>query len=515
MSPCIDAGDPSWPLGDEPDPHGYFINMGAYGGTNQASKKNVPPDRFEPNDRDWEAPDLGTLGNRTETGLTIHDSDDNDYYLLTAADSGTLNVDILFSHSLGDLDLIVFDSYTMLGRSSTRTDNESLSVEVIGGETYWVRVYGLSGATHPDYDLVIDGPGAPDRFEPNDSFLEAADLGTLGDRTEADLTIYESGNDDYYLLTAVNSGTLNVDILFSHSFGNLDLYVYDSSQSLLAESYSSTDNEGVSVAVTGGQTYYVRVLGYAGATNSRYDLVIDGPEPPADHFEPNDSFAEAADLGVLGNLTEAGLTIHEFYNEDFYLLTAVNSGILNVDILFSHSFGNLDLYVYDSSYTLLASSDTTTDNESVSVAVTGGQTYYVQVLDSAGATNRDYDLVINGPEVPDRFEPNDRDWEAPDLGTLGNRTETGLTIHDSDDNDYYLLTAADSGTLNVDILFSHSLGDLDLIVFDSYTMLGRSSTRTDNESLSVEVIGGETYWVRVYGLSGATHPDYDLVIDGP
>jgi len=37
-SPCIDAGNPGCPLGDEPDPNGNRINMGAYGGTAQASK---------------------------------------------------------------------------------------------------------------------------------------------------------------------------------------------------------------------------------------------------------------------------------------------------------------------------------------------------------------------------------------------------------------------------------------------------------------------------------------------
>ena len=37
-SPCIDAGDPNSPVGDEPDPNGVRINMGAYGGTDQASK---------------------------------------------------------------------------------------------------------------------------------------------------------------------------------------------------------------------------------------------------------------------------------------------------------------------------------------------------------------------------------------------------------------------------------------------------------------------------------------------
>ena len=37
-SPCIDAGDPASPIGLEPFPNGGIINMGAYGGTQQASK---------------------------------------------------------------------------------------------------------------------------------------------------------------------------------------------------------------------------------------------------------------------------------------------------------------------------------------------------------------------------------------------------------------------------------------------------------------------------------------------
>jgi len=39
-SPCIDAGDPLTPVMYEPHPRGYFINMGAYGGTEEASKSH-------------------------------------------------------------------------------------------------------------------------------------------------------------------------------------------------------------------------------------------------------------------------------------------------------------------------------------------------------------------------------------------------------------------------------------------------------------------------------------------
>ena len=37
-SPCIDAGDPNSPIGYEPFPSGGIVNMGAYGGTVEASK---------------------------------------------------------------------------------------------------------------------------------------------------------------------------------------------------------------------------------------------------------------------------------------------------------------------------------------------------------------------------------------------------------------------------------------------------------------------------------------------
>jgi len=37
-SPCIDTGDPNSAIAFEPFPNGSIINMGAYGGTEKASK---------------------------------------------------------------------------------------------------------------------------------------------------------------------------------------------------------------------------------------------------------------------------------------------------------------------------------------------------------------------------------------------------------------------------------------------------------------------------------------------
>ncbi len=47
-SPCIDAGDPNSEVGDEVWPHGGRINMGAYGGTREASISTEPSEMLLP-----------------------------------------------------------------------------------------------------------------------------------------------------------------------------------------------------------------------------------------------------------------------------------------------------------------------------------------------------------------------------------------------------------------------------------------------------------------------------------
>jgi hypothetical protein len=42
-SPCIDTGDPNNPIGEESEPNGGRVNMGAYGGTAEASKSYIVP----------------------------------------------------------------------------------------------------------------------------------------------------------------------------------------------------------------------------------------------------------------------------------------------------------------------------------------------------------------------------------------------------------------------------------------------------------------------------------------
>jgi hypothetical protein len=78
-SPCIDAGDPNSPIGEEPFPNGGRINMGAYGGTTEASKSyfgkspRATTVRGDINgDYCVDFADLALMGNHWRTDLPTH-----------------------------------------------------------------------------------------------------------------------------------------------------------------------------------------------------------------------------------------------------------------------------------------------------------------------------------------------------------------------------------------------------------------------------------------------------------
>ncbi len=87
-SPCIDAGDPNSPVGDEPEPNGGQINMGAYGGTAEASKSHLPK-TFDEGLKDLLAAIEGQAAE--EPTVTIHHDYEvrRDYVYFLAAPSGT------------------------------------------------------------------------------------------------------------------------------------------------------------------------------------------------------------------------------------------------------------------------------------------------------------------------------------------------------------------------------------------------------------------------------------------
>ncbi|MEX2308755.1 MAG: lysyl oxidase family protein [Pirellulales bacterium] len=443
-------------------------------------------DRFEENNTPETATDLGFVGDRSEADLSIHQTGDTDYFQIRAADDGTIDISIFFSHSLGDIDMGVYDgNFTFVDESTSTSNMENIVLSVLAGETYYIEVYAFSGDTNPNYELEIDGPGSgslADVFEPNDTFGTAYDLGVMGEFSASGLSIHASGNDDYYLITAAETGDIDIDLFFSHDSGDIDLEVYDENQSLVDDSTSSNDTEHVTIAAIQGETYYLRVYGFEGETNPEYELTIGGLEPGGDAFEPNNSFTAAYDLGIVGDFSASGLSIHAPGNEDYYKITAADDGNIEILISFLHAQGDIDLAVFSASETLVASSDSTTDDEFVSIAAMRGETYYVNVYGFGDDINPAYEMTITGPPLPLQGDYNsDGSVDAADYVIWRKTLNSNVTPHTGadgdgdgavDQDDYGVWTAnfGDTATTGSGSSIARGTADADLAVVEERIM---------------------------------------------
>jgi hypothetical protein len=166
----------------------------------------------------------------------------------------------------------------------------------VNGLSFIAPTEGLAPGVYTYYAYAVDSFGArsdvlstthtiapifPDAFEPDDSFDDAADLGTLGSRIENNLTIHASGNDDYYRFSASTSFDAIVNLLFQNAQGDLGVAIYDANRNLVTQANTGNDGETILFSGTGGQTYYVKVYGVNGALNPGYSLFISVNAPPS------------------------------------------------------------------------------------------------------------------------------------------------------------------------------------------------------------------------------------------
>jgi hypothetical protein len=206
----------------------------------------------------------------------MHAPDNNDFYRFTAAGTGNFTATVAFRHAAGDIDAVLYDANgNMLTGSAGVTDSEQLTANLTAGQTYYLRVYGYQGAVNPSYSLQLVGVGgAGDRFESNDAMASATNLGSIGTRSESNLSIHSADDEDYYRITAAATGRLTANVLFSHAAGDVDVVLYDAGGNAITSSASVDDNEALTADVTAGQTYYLRVYGYQDAVNPNYSLQL-------------------------------------------------------------------------------------------------------------------------------------------------------------------------------------------------------------------------------------------------
>ena len=480
--------------------------------------------------------------------LSIHEPDDEDWFSFTTLASGSAfdAVGIEFDHELGDLDLSLFDSEgELVGTSESIWDFEHISLEGLPAGTYQVQVVGYDGAVHPEYVLGITAPKPlePDFAEENDTRETAYELrDASGFAAWHGFSIHDSADVDWFEfeLVAEANWAHAVGIDFYHAAGDLDLALYDSNGELVSDSSGILDSEEISLHGLGQGTYFLEVAGYDGAMVPGYSIWIDAPhehhgeqegEFEPDWAEVNDTAGEATPLrDIAGYWAWDGLSIHDENDVDWFAFELLAEGTIHhyVGIDFDDDEGDLDLALFDSDGVLLEESTGVSDFEEISLAGWPAGSYLLQVSGFEGASNPEYELVIDGPDwnehefeghfPPDAHEPNNSLDEAVDLRTIEGRTTlVGLSIHEPGDTDWFQFTTSATAAAghSLRIEFEHELGDLDLALYDGDGELEVSDTVEDFEAISLEGLPAGTYWIEIFEYSGATNPHYALTIDAP
>lgn len=154
-----------------------------------------------------------------------------------------------------------------------------------------------------------------------------------------------------------------------------------------------------SATATGGGLRYTQRMSniVVDDVNVWKNWIYDPEVIPPDTLESNNSTGAATQL-TGEQQSFSGLNIHNSSDTDYFKLTSRGSGAGTFSIQFSNSAGNLDLQLLNSSGSVIASSTSTGNSESITHGLSVDTVYYVKVIGSGGATNGNYSLTVNPPD---------------------------------------------------------------------------------------------------------------------
>jgi hypothetical protein len=256
-----------------------------------------------------------------------------------------------------------------------------------GVENYAVPMHKIVQKIHDNFPFVNIGEGNSggdngggalpiNDFEPNNSLATAASVTASFSKS---LAITTTTDNDYFKFKYPSAGKISVKVTFSHSNGDIDVRLINGSKKIVNKSVSSTDNESMSYTTTKAGIYYVKVYGYKGA-KGKYKIEVTFKKKVVDNA-PNDSFKTATEISFPTKLEKIISTSKDL---DFYTFTVSKKTKFAASLKFTHSNGDLDLYLLDANEKVIDKSTSVKSTESMSRTLTAGK-YYVVVLGYKGA----------------------------------------------------------------------------------------------------------------------------------
>jgi len=494
----------------------------------------VDPDDYEPNNSSALASSIiiNSSGNGSAISATLHDNNDRDYYTFTTPSntSGFVRIDLQADENLNAA-MMVYD-YTDALAGGADNDPSYGGQEIYStfdfapGRSYTIAVLPM-GDSFGSYtmDIKLGLGAAGDSYEENDTLATAYYLGS-GD-ISLDQTNIHSGTDiDYYQFAIPATSTGNVGI-FVGSDPTLDavVQIYDADENLVASADTTGAGSVETIELQGniGDNYYVRVSAWAASTGAyQLDLVFDQAQMP-DAYETNDTIETAYDMADQAfAITDPG--IHLPTDIDYYALTVPSrTNSLQAPLYGSDTLdGTLALYDADGTLLRYVDRNGTNDNEILLMdSLVRDQELFLVVTGQNETTGRyGLELEYSDENTGDFAEPNDQSDTAYQIMLTGdNTTLSGLSIHNSEDRDYFSFVApadtdgtatitlrpdSQADTLNTSV----RLLDVDKTALASTDATGAGESEILN--LTSGLTAGETYYIDINGW--ATTGSYELYL---
>ena len=248
-------------------------------------------------------------------------NNDQDYFAIPVLVGQQIVANAEFSHSSGDLRMILYDTDGESGLrwANTQTDNETLVYSAPSSGTLYLRVFGVNYFDKNDYNLTIEIIGESceaDDLETNNSFFEAYNISDDLVQVEAGVqsVTYSNNNttpnglsvcnnaQDYFAIPVLAGQQIIANAEFTHEDGDLRMILYDSDgESGLRSANTQTDNETLVFTSTGSGTLYLRVFGVNYYDKNSYNLTLQviGEACEEDALEPNNSFYESIEVAEV------------------------------------------------------------------------------------------------------------------------------------------------------------------------------------------------------------------------
>lgn len=421
---------------------------------------------------------------------SISSTTDVDYYSI--AIPATSETIITLSKLTDDLDFYLFDSNGHLLVSSQNGGSGDETINYFSSwsfsTTIYIKVNGYSSAIS-DYSLTAT----------NNICISADGNDTIetAETIDLDITFNKSISTtcdvDFYSITVPGDTTTTISL--ANLTSDIDLYLLDSNGYIIlsSENVGTDDETIVYTSSPSPETLYVKVSGYEYETGD-YSITVVNDVDTYTSIDGNDTIetAEAIDFDIV-----YAKSIENYSDIDYYSIVVPPETAISV--LISDFDGELDLSVYDGTYSIAStSSGSGYEYTSYAPGATTPTVLYIRVsrLSGVASTYNLKAISVDSSEIDNNDSP--ANASPIEFNTLYNKS-----ISNYYDNDFYSISVLEGATytftltgLTVGLDLYLFRNDLNPIAY-SYGNLSDdvivNYTATSSSKIYLQVSGGCVY----------------------